>query len=70
MRNGYSHIIKKPYQKPVIEEIILDRVMSLAMDSPPIEPPVNPPPLTAPAPSYETEKYKSENPFGGSKPAY
>lgn len=73
MKHIYSHIIKKEYQKPTIEEILVDREMSLVMYSPPPEEPENPGPLPVGKAStsidYDTN-YQAETPFGGSKPAY
>ncbi len=67
MRNIYFHINKKKYQKPVIEEILIDREMSLVMSSQPPTEPEDPPelPLGVSAPDYGTEY-----PMGGSRPVY
>jgi hypothetical protein len=73
MEKIYCYISKKPYQKPAIEEFILDREMSLVMDSPPVEPPDEPPPLgIAPEPLGTETTYKQtvEYPLGGSRPVY
>lgn len=74
MKHIYSHIIKKEYQKPTIEEILIDREMSLVMYSPPPEEPgggEEPLPVGNASTSIDYgTNYQAEAPFGGSKPAY
>lgn len=76
MKHNYLHKIRKPYHKPFIEEISLDKEISLIMIStPPVEPgPTNPPPPlptgASTTPDYGTQTYKTKDPFGGSKPVY
>lgn len=74
MKHIYSHIIKKEYQKPTIEEILVDREMSLVMYStPPVEPKgvsASEADKTTSKPIYDSGDHKTEAPFGGSKPVY
>lgn len=73
MKNRYTHIIKKTYQKPVIEEILLDREMSLVMSTkePPVEPEtVSPITSEKSKPEYGTDSYSNDYPLGGSRPIY
>lgn len=77
MKKSYQHIIKKSYTTPKIEEVEIDVAISLNEMStkPPgegdeddeIDP--TPPNPTSTAPKYPTE-YRSESPFGGSRPVY
>lgn len=77
MKKSYQHIIKKSYTTPKIEEVEIDVAISLndLSTKPPgegdedddIDP--TPPNPTSTAPKYHTE-YRSESPFGGSRPVY
>lgn len=80
MKKSYQHIIKKSYTTPKIEEVEIDVAISLNDLSP--DPDGDPgegggtenPPgadgqVTSTSPKYHTE-YRSESPFGGSRPVY
>lgn len=76
MKKSYQHIIKKSYTTPKIEEVEIDVAISLSDLS--YGAPGDPPgPNSAAqnqntldsAPKYPTE-YRSESPFGGSRPVY
>lgn len=75
MKKSYQHIIKKSYTTPKIEEVEIDVAISLNEMStkPPGEPGGGeieiPPAHTSTSPKYPTE-YRSESPFGGSRPVY
>lgn len=79
MKKSYQHIIKKSYTTPKIEEVEIDVAISLNEMStkPPgdpgegggIEKPGDTPAPTSTSPKYPTE-YRSESPFGGSRPVY
>jgi len=78
------HRNKKPYKKPEIQQLILDRHLSLSMISyPPGDPdgddewpPIWPPPSpsgnnpSGNSPVYGDDLYKVDNPFGNSTPNY
>jgi hypothetical protein len=69
MEKIYCYISKKPYQKPTIEEFILDREMSLVMST--SEPPVEPTGVATNPNESEIEYNKTvEYPLGGSRPVY
>lgn len=77
MKKSYQHIIKKSYTTPKIEEVEIDVAISLNEMS--TKPPGDPGEgeienlgdagTTSTAPKYPTE-YRSESPFGGSRPVY
>lgn len=82
MKKSYQHIIKKSYTTPKIEEVEIDVAISLnqpSMGAPPVDPddeegggtenPGDVPNPTSTSPKYPTE-YRSESPFGGSRPVY
>ena len=76
MKKSYQHIIKKSYTTPKIEEVEIDVAISLneisgepVTEPDPDDPITDPPVTTSTAPKYHTE-YRSESPFGGSRPVY
>lgn len=81
MKKSYQHIIKKSYTTPKIEEVEIDVAISLNEMStkPPGDPgeggdigdgtPGADGQATSTSPKYPTE-YRSESPFGGSRPVY